>query len=439
MANFKDTWAIDSTFTGGFKDPNEILIVGVDIPEEDQFKGIFDTDRLPLSMANPIDPESMYATIEGGGSVPAVEVTKINGKVYVVEGRRRIIAARAVRKLQAQRGKQADEFFQIAFVPSKAIDLQMAVRAGNLGRFEDPPWVKARQAAKLKASGKPDKTIAALYGVEIHTLGSWSAYMNLDPEIQKRVEGTPQTLTWNAAIELGRMGEGEFAKQHLVLAVIANTGAVIRGERGRENFRRVCAAVKSGEITKAPPPAGEVPAPADDEDEETPVTVPDPAPSKATTPAGPKGPPLLTFDVNKPQPKHLAECGKGGCLGAKKCPAAAWNVAKANAGQAPAGGNTKTPPAAETPARKKGEKKDSAPVADLGLTTGKKLSIDALRQVFANIEPTAEEPLEGEGERAVFAALAVIVGQDPTGEGLKEWPYLYRHFKPALRSSLVTS
>jgi hypothetical protein len=87
------------------------------------------------------------------------------------------------------------------------------------------------------------------------------------------------------------------------------------------------------------------------------------------------------------------------------------------------------PPSSASPVSEKGPRSKSPRII-----TSHHIIPRHVREVFARLEPTEREPLTEQPDRAVLATLAVIVGQDPTGEGLREWPFIYQAFQPYLRS-----
>jgi len=72
------------------------------------------------------------------------------------------------------------------------------------------------------------------------------------------------------------------------------------------------------------------------------------------------------------------------------------------------------------------------------------VSVKALRPKLialaqANLEPTGDEPLETEAGRAGLAVLNVVLGHDPTGEGLAEFQELAAAFRKVLPSATVAA
>lgn len=64
----------------------------------------------------------------------------------------------------------------------------------------------------------------------------------------------------------------------------------------------------------------------------------------------------------------------------------------------------------------------------------KSLPAKTVRALHARFEPTDSEPLEDEFQELTAALLKVLIGDDPTGKGLKRWPTVHKHTKKILRS-----
>lgn len=247
-ASFKDSYGVQSTFTGGFCDPSDVQIVGVDLPVEDWNEDLADTFR-----ATADDPgfQRLVDSILQVGVRDEVKVTKRRGLVLVVDGRRRTQAARAANALLKKRKADPSEYVLIPIVPDKSSDSEITVRIANEHRKEDPPWVKARNAGRLRDRGRDDDTIRAVFGVEAVTLGNWFAFLDLDPSIQTMVE--KGEIPFAVGHQIGKLGKGK-DRQILALDTLRNMGASLTGDTGKANVKAVVGRVKSGEITKPPPP-----------------------------------------------------------------------------------------------------------------------------------------------------------------------------------------
>lgn len=389
-SSFKDTYGVSSTFTGGFKDPNEIKIVGLDIPVEDWNADLWDQARLDYGKAHPIDPQSILATYKNGGTVPEVKVTKRQGMILATEGRRRIVAVRAANALLMQQGGSVNQLIEIPIVVDRGTDLAISVRVGNEGRLDDPPWVKAQNALRLKAMGKPVQVIKDVFQLsEASTLHRWFAWQHVHPEIKRLVsdETLPkdQRVPFNVALDLARYSmkadEPDQDAQILALKYMRATGAVLSGERGRDNARSIMHAVMQGDITEAPGGAY------------VERTSPDPDPTAPET----------------PEAKRLIETGRQP--------------------------DTQVPVQhipGSTSSKLAGESKPSR--APRVQTATQKMSWGSIRQLQAHLEPSANDPHQSDADHAVYLALLVLTGQDPTAEGLAPFPRLQAKFRKVVRS-----
>jgi ParB family chromosome partitioning protein len=246
-SSFKDSYSATATFTGGFCDPSDVTIVGLDCAVEDWNEDL--ADDLRLAAAPPT--QALVDSILAVGVRDEVKVTKRRGIVLVVDGRRRVQAARAANAILKKK-TDPSEFVQIPIVPDKSGDQEITVRIGNEHRADDPPWIKARNAARLRDRGRDDATIRAVFGVEPVTLKNWAAYMDLDPAIQAQVESG--AIPFAVGFEIGKLGRGEKNAQTLALDTLKNMGAQLSGEQGRANVKAVAEQIRSGALKTPPPP-----------------------------------------------------------------------------------------------------------------------------------------------------------------------------------------
>lgn len=303
-SSFKDIYGAESTFTGGTKYPEEIGIVGldpshplyikgVDLPLEDWNEACWDSARLAESSHDYVPAKAILATVNAGGEIPTIEVTRLRGHTLITEGRRRLLGCRAANVLIRKQGTTGADLILIPFKPSKAQDVEVSIRIANEGRLEDPPWVKAHNSARLSARGKSDETIMGIFSIQATTLTNWRHFLDLCPEVQALVikDPTPEAvypmdfrLPFRAAYEIGKLGKGESTKQLLAIHCLRNMGAQLTAEIGANNARQVVRSIKDGTLT-TPPPRGAQVAPQGDEEDEGPDSSP-PAPGGGSR--GPK-------------------------------------------------------------------------------------------------------------------------------------------------------
>lgn len=277
IASFKEKFGASSAFVGGTLSPSMIGIVGldpshplyikgVDVALEDWNEDLWDDARLTLAISDPIDPEKLIQTVDMGGSIPPVSVTCLRDMVLSVEGRRRILGTRAANKILMKRGAKPDELIELSLFVDKSTDLEVSVRVGNGGRLDDPPFVKAANAARLKCRGKSNDQIAAILEAEINSITNWLSYAeNLDPKIKIQIEAGPKAdrIPFAVGVELAKnSGKGEHVAQQKALAYLLQSNAKLTAEKGRENAKTVMCAVMSGvELPTFTAATSEIPAP----------------------------------------------------------------------------------------------------------------------------------------------------------------------------------
>lgn len=244
MADQKETYGYESKFTGGRMEPEKLVIVGVDCPDE-QRPELADPDRNRI----PIDQEMVKSIALHGVRVPIV-IRKFRGDehVYVVAGRRRVIHAREANKHHA-----GDAPILVPCVPDDNPDPVVSFTVENEFRVDSTPLAKARHAARLKVRGKSDADICALYGIKKQALVNWWALLESPPAVQTaveegritatvgaeiaKVEPSKQQEALEAAIAAGR---GSEAQEAVRLMRRPHKGAAEDEDRGRRfNVKRI--------------------------------------------------------------------------------------------------------------------------------------------------------------------------------------------------------
>jgi hypothetical protein len=248
---------------GGNLDPDTIGIVGldpkhpmyregVDVPIEDWNQDLWDAARLSLALSDPIDPEKLIKTVNMGGSIDAIKVTRRRDLILSVNGRRRILAARTANRILVKRGENVDSLIALPVIVDRSTDLEISVRAANEGHLDEPPYIKAANAARLRVRGKDDEAIQAVFGVEMNTLQNWFAYAeNLSPDIKARIEqgNKKDRIPFAVGVELAKhSGPGEHVKQVQALNYLCDSNAKLKGEIGRENAKAAIRAAMAGTL-----------------------------------------------------------------------------------------------------------------------------------------------------------------------------------------------
>lgn len=378
--SFKESYGVTSTFTGGFIAPEELVIVGLDIPAEDWNQDVHDEARLTYSVDS-ITDAGIEAMIRFG-CVDEVKVVKRRDMLLVVDGRRKVMTARKANERLAA-GKSTNRI-QVPIIPDKGDSQAVTMRLGNAARLDDPPWAKAEQAAHLVRLGECTReNVHLAMVVDPVTARNWFYYLDLIPEIKDLIKSNkvPHAI----GIEIGKLGKGEKTRQTLALAALQAAQANLRGEEGKTNARAVVKAILDGKLTK----------------------VSDVLQGGTTT--QPPTPPDLSSiktDVNNVSKQLDNVLDK--VLGPK------------------------------TPEPKESKPKVPSRGGGLQVLTQVKLSPEKIRRVTAALEPDQSGDYEGfadEAEMIAYRVMAVVTGRDPHAEGLARWPSIMRAFKAVVPSS----
>lgn len=179
--NAKDTAA--ATYTrAAWMDPDDLVIIGLDT-EDGPEHYLFD-ERVKL----PMDDLKVKGVLANGVDEP-VDVVKDGQRNLVADGRQRVRWAREANRIQG-----------IAYGDPSRFKVQVITRRGdendhmrrmvrvNEHREMDPPYTKAKKAARMLARGMSRKQIALEFAVSNVTLGHWLSLLELAPDVQKKVE-----------------------------------------------------------------------------------------------------------------------------------------------------------------------------------------------------------------------------------------------------------
>ena len=388
---FKEDFGAGSTFIGGMINPRTIGIVGldpkhpeyikgVDVPLEDWNADLWDAARLTLAISDPIDPESIIQTVEMGGSIDPIKVVRRQDLVLAVNGRRRILATRAANRLLVKRGESPENVIDLPTVQDKSSDVEITVRAANEGTLIEPPYVKAANAGRLARRGKSDDQIRATFGVDRNTVDNWIRYdRNLDPRIKALIE-RPKGVPFKIGVELA-VGSCSrdcdpaelrtaHGRQWQAWEYLQAQGAKLTNVDGAENAKAVIRAVVAGTLTPLDTTQGKDPEPA---------SSPSPSVATASPPANEPTGASSTKDASTPP---------------------------SNAGKAGPKVSTATP----------------------------KLSTAAIREIAAHLEPSPNDPFNSEADRLAHGIFQVLLGNDPTAEGLTPFPRIQEKFRKVVRS-----
>lgn len=190
-------------------DPDDIVIVGIDTG---------DTDKHPLwdpRIHLPIDP-LLVANIRHYGVLEPIDTTKDGERLLVVDGRRRVLHARAAKRIQLEAG---EEVVKVPVMIRKGDDAHLfgVSRAHNAMRTGDGPLTNARNAQRMIDMGSSEAQVALTFGVTPQAVKNWLALLGLHTDVLAAVKA--EQLTPTAAIQLAVLPRAEQAEVVSELAV----------------------------------------------------------------------------------------------------------------------------------------------------------------------------------------------------------------------------
>lgn len=171
--------------------PKNLLIAGIDTTEGVTESFLVDDDKPRFK----IDP-AMVASMVTHGVIEPITVRSIEGKLYVVKGRRRVLHAREAEK----RGNKKVPVPYILEEGGDTIDAKMADVISNGFRAGHSEMAQARKARHMLDCGEDAGKVAAALGVSKSTLVNRLKLLDLSKKVQKAVdEGRVSVM---AALEL---------------------------------------------------------------------------------------------------------------------------------------------------------------------------------------------------------------------------------------------
>lgn len=185
--------------------PDDLVVIGLDTKDGEEHP-LYDVRvHLPPDDAT-VKNMMVY------GVIKAVAVVKMDdGRVAVLDGRRRVINAReASDRLE----KQGESRLRVKVIFGKGEDdfLFKMSRAANAGVLLDGPIVNARNAQRMIQRGATVEEAAVTFGVKKKTMEEWLSLLDLLPKVRKEVE--KGVLAPSAAAELAKLPKAE-QEQHL--------------------------------------------------------------------------------------------------------------------------------------------------------------------------------------------------------------------------------
>jgi hypothetical protein len=199
-------------------DPRALIVIGID--EGDKSSPGYDP-RVEL----PLDPDMVESMCRFGVVVPVIArrdgeyldgPRKGQARMVVVDGRRRVIHARAAQLAQIAKGVTP---LRIKTVLVRGDDLALFAtgRVANAYRVNSDPVAQAKEMQRMHDMGASDDDIRIAFGVKLSTVQDRAKLLETAPEVQAKV--TAGEITGNAALELASLPMGVQLK---VLADAAN-------------------------------------------------------------------------------------------------------------------------------------------------------------------------------------------------------------------------
>lgn len=175
--------------------PEDVMVMGVD--EEDSTSPLND-ERLNL----PIDEHLVYSIMKYGVKKNInARKDRATGKVYVVDGRQRVLCAREANRRLVAKGESANT---IPVRLENGDDDMMFEYQVILNYYvESTPLMKARTASKYMGRNRTEEETARLFGVSTQTINDWMTLLQMDPEVHAAVDA--KKISCHQALKLSRL------------------------------------------------------------------------------------------------------------------------------------------------------------------------------------------------------------------------------------------
>lgn len=130
--------------------------------------------------------EDMIKNIMYRGVIKPVIVTIEDGRMLVVDGRQRVMAARIASDRLEQQGLVR---LRIKCVRRRgdAHDMLVTMISANEHRHDDDPLIRAKKAARLVSLRASEDEVANCFGVTVQTIRNWLTLLELAPVVQDAV------------------------------------------------------------------------------------------------------------------------------------------------------------------------------------------------------------------------------------------------------------
>ena len=192
--------AFDAKRTSAFLfNPDSLVIIGLDTDDGPEHH-LYD-ERIKAKI-----PASMVDNIAAVGIIETISVTKVGNQGIVVDGRRRVMAARLANKKLAERGEE------LVLVPAllkkgSEAGLMGVLISGNEHRLDDDSITRAEKAQRLKDRGRNNVQIGLYFGVSGTAIGNWLRVLDCISIVKNAVQAGK--ISMSAAIELADLSPEE--------------------------------------------------------------------------------------------------------------------------------------------------------------------------------------------------------------------------------------
>lgn len=161
-------------------DPDELIIIGLDTSDGPEHPLWDERNEYPLD-------EALIKNISAFGIIKNVTIVLDGERYLVVDGRRRVRAARELNKRAKKLG-------------ANAVRVPARFRKGDEGRLfgvsiaanslhkSDPPLVSAKKVSRFLDMGRTEKEAAVAFGVTQQTITTWLALLDAPAEARASIE-----------------------------------------------------------------------------------------------------------------------------------------------------------------------------------------------------------------------------------------------------------
>jgi ParB family chromosome partitioning protein len=236
------------TPTGFF--PEELVIVGIDVPDGD---GVGDGPR--QAEEGTIDERFVLNVMALGVIEPIIVRRRPDGRLEVIEGRRRVRAAREANTRLTARGEDPIRVPVVLRTGSDA-DMFAVAFSGNEFFRGNTVMTRAWLAREYLNKGRTPEDAAVRFAVDVATIKNWIALLETDSRVQSAVAGGEIGLT--GALEIGRL---PMDQQHEALCKatssgngrVGNAGKTVGGKVTTKAVKRAAAEVSGKRVIDPPP------------------------------------------------------------------------------------------------------------------------------------------------------------------------------------------